>query len=298
MNNISKQKNYFIQYLIGIRAHHWLKNMLVFVPALTGHLLTSQNFVTLAITFFSLCCVASGLYLINDLLDLENDKRHPTKKDRAIASGFLSIRAAKINSFIFITIGLVSSFSTSFEMGMFISLYVILVIFYSFYLKKVPFFEAFLLTLAYLLRIYMGAAVINTGISQWMLIFPFFFFFFLVLVKRYTELSVYLETSKEDPTGRGYRTQDLNLIQSLGISSALASLLVLCLYISSPKVQVLYTNPDYLWGIALLALLWVLNLIVVSNKGQLQDDPVIFTFTNKISLSISLFSILIVFLSL
>jgi len=298
MNKTSKQKNYFIQYLIAIRVHHWLKNMLVFVPALTGHLLTSQNFATLATVFFSLCCVASGHYLINDLLDLDNDRRHPTKKDRAIASGFLSIKAAKINSFFFLTIGLASSFSASFEMGIFISLYVILVSFYSFYLKKVPLFEAFLLTLVYLLRIYMGAAVIDTGISQWMLIFPFFFFFFLVLVKRHTELSVYLETNKEDPTGRGYRTKDLNLIQSLGISSALASLLVLCLYISSPKVQALYTNPDYLWGIALLGLLWVLNLIVVSNKGKLQDDPVIFTFTNKTSLSISLISILVVFLSL
>ena len=144
----------------------------------------------------------------------------------------------------------------------------------------------------------MGAVVIDTEISQWMLIFPFFFFFFLVLYKRYTELSIYLESSEEVPTTRGYRIQDLNLIQSLGISSALASLLVLCFYISSPKVQALYTNPDYLWGIALLGLLWVLNLIVISNKGKLQDDPVIFAFTNKTSLSIFLISILVVFLSI
>ena len=72
MNKTIKQKNYFIQYLKAIRVHHWLKNILVFVPALTGHLLTSQNFTTLAIVFFSLCCVASGLYLINDLLLLLN----------------------------------------------------------------------------------------------------------------------------------------------------------------------------------------------------------------------------------
>ena len=61
----------------------------------------------------------------------------------------------------------------------------------------------------------MGAAVIDTGISEWMLIFPFFFFFFLVLVKRYTELSIYLETNDENPTGRGYEIRDLNTIQSL-----------------------------------------------------------------------------------
>jgi len=298
MNKTSKQKNYFIQYLIAIRVHHWLKNMLVFLPVLTGHLLTLQHFRTLTIVFFSLCSVASGLYLMNDLLDIDNDKKHPTKKERAIASGFLSEKAAKINSSFLITIGLVSSFVTSFEAGMFISFYILLVSFYSFYLKKVPFFEAFLLTLVYLLRIYMGAVVIDTEISQWMLIFPFFFFFFLVLYKRYTELSIYLESSEEVPTTRGYRIQDLNLIQSLGISSALASLLVLCFYISSPKVQALYTNPDYLWGIALLGLLWVLNLIVISNKGKLQDDPVIFAFTNKTSLSIFLISILVVFLSI
>ena len=108
-----------------------------------------------------------------------------------------------------------------------------------------------------------------------MLIFPFFFFFFLVLVKRYTELSIYLETNDENPTGRGYEIRDLNTIQSLGVSSALASLLVFCLYISSSKVQALYTNPFYLWAKESYGKKavpkWNFHKIIVGKKGKIVD---------------------------
>ena len=116
--------------------------------------------------------------------------------------------------------------------------------------------------------------------------------------KRYTELSLYLESSQKDPTGRGYEIKDLNLIQSLAASSALVSLLVFGLYISSPKVQALYSTPVYLWGIVLLGFAWVLNMIVLSNKGKMQDDPIVFAFTNKTSLGIFLFSLILVLFSI
>ena len=298
MYKTTEEKTYLRDYLMSIRLHHWPKNLLVFLPALTGHLITIDNFRLLSMLFISLSLVASGLYLMDDLVDIENDKNHPTKKYRAIARGSLSPMAAKIISLLLVTIGLISSFMVFFEAGLLILLYILLVCFYSLYLKKFPFFEAFLLTTVYLLRIYIGVLVIGTEISEWMLIFSFFFFFFLVLEKRYTELSLYLESSQKDPTGRGYEIKDLNLIQSLAASSALVSLLVFGLYISSPKVQALYSTPVYLWGIVLLGFAWVLNMIVLSNKGKMQDDPIVFAFTNKTSLGIFLFSLILVLFSI
>ena len=176
---------------------------------LTGHLLNLENFSILLALFFSLSFVASGLYLINDLLDIESDKKHPTKKHRAIASGSISSKNAKVISLLFILTGLSFSFVTSFYAGILIFLYACLVGLYSLFFKKIPFFEACLLTSVYLLRIYIGVLVIDTGISQWMIIFSFFFFFFLVLVKRHTELLLYKTSLDKNPTGRGCIKQSI-----------------------------------------------------------------------------------------
>ena len=112
-----------------------------------------------------------------------------------------------------IILGLIASFAISFYAGILIFIYIVLVSAYSLYIKRKRFFEAFFLTLVYLLRIFIGVLVIDTGVSQAMILFPLFFFFFLILVKRHTELLLYVNTLENDPTGRGYQTGDINLIQ-------------------------------------------------------------------------------------
>ena len=235
---------------------------------------------------------------MNDLLDIDNDKKHPTKKHRLIASGSLSPKNAKIISLLLIITGLLGSFAVSFYAGILIFVYIVLTGVYSLHIKKVPFFDAFFLTLVYLLRIYIGVLAVDTGTSQWLMIFSFFFFFFLVLVKRHAELLLHLKSLEDDPTGRGYQIDDINLIQSFSVASALLSLLVFGLYIASPKVQALYTSPNYLWLVATLGLLWVIDVLVLVHKGEMHDDPIVFAFTNKRSLGILLVSIIFIVLSL
>ena len=165
-------------------------------------------------------------------------------------------------------------------------------------IKRTPFFEAIFLTLGYILRIAIGVLAVDTGVSQWLMLFSFFFFFFLVLVKRHTELLLYKNTHEDDPTGRGYSITDINLIQSFSVTSAFLSLLVFGLYISSPKVQALYTSPDYLWAVALLGLFWCINVMVLVQKGKMHNDPIVFAFKNKTSLAIFFMSIFFIVLSL
>ena len=298
MSKIRKESVPLIDYLKAIRIHHWPKNLLVFLPAITGHLITSESFSTLLVIFFSLSFVASGMYLMNDLLDIDNDKKHPTKKLRLIARGSLSSNNAKIISLLLIIMGLIGSFVTSLYAGILILLYMVLVGAYSLYIKRTPFFEAFFLTLVYLLRIYIGVVVIDTVVSQWLVLFSFFFFFFLVLVKRQTELLLYINNNEDDPTGRGYQIDDIHLIQSFAVASALLSLLVFGLYIASPRVQALYTSPNYLWLVASLGLLWVIDVLVLVHKGEMHHDPIVHVFTNKRSLGILLVSIIFIVLSL
>ncbi|MBM23504.1 MAG: hypothetical protein CMD78_04465 [Gammaproteobacteria bacterium] len=298
MNSIRKQGVPLVDWFKAIRIHHWPKNLLIFLPALTGHLIGLEKFSILLALFFSLSFVASGLYLMNDLLDIENDKKHPTKKLRVIASGNLSTKNTKAISLLLIAIGLLSSFATSFYAGILIFLYIVLVSAYSMRIKRTPFFEAIFLTLGYILRIAIGVLAVDTGVSQWLMLFSFFFFFFLVLVKRHTELLLYKNTHEDDPTGRGYSITDINLIQSFSVTSAFLSLLVFGLYISSPKVQALYTSPDYLWAVALLGLFWCINVMVLVQKGKMHNDPIVFAFTNKTSLAIFFMSIFFIVLSL
>ena len=299
MIRTSKNGTLLIEYLKAIRIHHWPKNMLVFLPVLTGHLVNIENLTILLGLFFSLSFVASGMYLVNDLLDIENDKQHPNKKFRAIASGSLSPKTAKVISLLLITIGLLSAFAASFYAGILVFLYVVLVGAYSLYFKRIPFFDAFFLTLLYMLRIYIGLLVIDySAMSLTMVMFSFFFFFFLVLVKRHTELLLYVKNLDDDPTGRGYKTEDIKLIQSIAVAFALVSLVVFGLYIESPKVQALYTSPTYLWAVAFLGLLWAINVIVLVHKGKMHNDPIVFAFTNKTSLGIFLMSITFIILSL
>ena len=299
MSRTSKYGALLTDYLKAIRIHHWPKNMLVFLPVLTGHLINIENFSILLVLFFSLSFVASGMYLVNDLLDIENDKKHPTKKFRAIASGSLSPKIAKVIASLLITIGILSSFSTSFYAGILITLYIVLVSSYSLYIKRIPFIEAVFLTLVYLLRIYIGLLVIDyLSMSQWMMIFSFFFFFFLILVKRHTELMLYEESLEDNPTGRGYKIGNINLIQSLTVVSALVSLVVLGLYISSSKILTLYTSPTYLWAVALSCFLWCANVIICVQKGRMHNDPIVFAFKNRTSLALFFNSILFIILSL
>ena len=298
MSRIRKESISLTDYLKAIRIYHWPKNILVFLPAITGHLITPESFSTLLVVFFSLSFVASGMYLMNDLLDIDNDKQHPTKQLRLIARGSLSPKNAKIISLLLIIMGLLGSFAVSFYAGILIFVYIVLIGIYSLYIKKTPFFEAFFLTLVYLLRIYIGVLAVDTGTSQWLMIFSFFFFFFLVLAKRHAELLLHLKSLEDDPTGRGYQIDDINLIQSFAVASALLSLLVFGLYIASPRVQALYTSPDYLWLVATLGLLWVIDVLVLVHKGEMHHDPIVHAFTNKRSLVILLVSIIIISLSL
>ena len=298
MSKIRKESVPLIDYLKAIRIHHWPKNLLVFLPVLAGHLITPESFSTLLVIFFSLSFVASGMYLMNDLVDIDNDKKHPTKKHRLIASGSLSPKNAKIISLLLIIMGLLGSFAVSFYAGILIFVYIVLIGVYSLYIKKTPFFEAFFLTLVYLLRIYIGVLAVDTGTSQWLMIFSFFFFFFLVLVKRHAELLLHVNSLEDDPTGRGYQIDDIHLIQSFTVASALLSLLVFGLYIASPRVQALYTSPNYLWLVATLGLLWVIDVLVLVHKGEMHHDPIVHTFTNKRSLGILLVSIIFIVLSL
>lgn len=266
--------------LRALRPHQWAKNLLVYLPLLLSHQLTNvQRWLDLSIAFALLCACASGLYLMNDLLDLEADRRHPTKRLRPLASGELPTAWGAVLSGGLLLGALVGTWvCMSWTFTGLLLLYAATTSAYSLYFKRVALLDALLLAGLYTLRILIGGAVGAVEVSDWLRAFAMFFFVSLALLKRSVELRGLTEETlaADQPAGnrRGYMLCDLDLIETLGLVSGCLSVLVLCLYLSSSRVAALYPHAEALWLLAPVLLYWITRFWMLARRGQLVDDPV------------------------
>jgi 4-hydroxybenzoate polyprenyltransferase/phosphoserine phosphatase len=213
-----------------LRMHQWLKNLLLFVPLFAAHqLINFDTWLSLLLAFFSFSLCASSVYIVNDLLDLQSDRLHPRKRSRPFASGLVPIWMGVALAPILI----ISSFALGRYVGgtflPWLVFYFFLTCAYSWRLKRLMLVDCLTLAMLYTLRIIAGAAAASMSLSFWLLAFSVFLFLSLAFVKRYTELEVQLLGGKKEAHGRGYYTTDAPLIQTMGIISGYASVLVLAL---------------------------------------------------------------------
>ncbi len=270
-------------YIKAIRLHQWIKNILLFVALVTSHVSLVDNIPLLLLAFaaFSLC--ASAVYLLNDLLDLEDDRQHPRKYKRPFASGALPL----IHGALLMPCLLIVSFALAYLIpGDFIWVllcYFLLTLAYSLKLKQVMLLDVISLAALYTLRVIAGAIAINVALSFWLLAFSMFIFLSLAFVKRSTEVIVILKQKKEMLCGRAYRTEDLQHLNTMGTVSGYLSVLVTALYINSNEVITLYTHPKALWLICPLLLYWISRVWLIAGRGDMHDDPVVFAITDRAS---------------
>ena len=271
-------------WMRALRLHQWLKNLLIFLPLLAAHMLFAPQAIersVLAFLCFGLC--ASGVYLLNDLLDLESDRRHPRKRLRPFAAGTLSLVAGLIAAPLLALI--------SFALALFLSPlfaavlfgYYALTLAYSFMLKRIAMLDAIALGALYTMRIVAGAVAAEVVLSFWLMAFSMFLFLSLAMLKRYTELRGLRDAGQTEASGRGYAVDDLPLIESLGGSSGFLSVLVLALYINSTASEVLYRHPQILWMLCPLLLYWVSRAWLIAHRGAMHDDPVVFALVDRVS---------------
>lgn len=272
--------------LRAVRPHQWLKNVLLFVPALVGHRLGHGPVIgadMLGIIGFS--AAASAGYVLNDALDATADRVHPRKRRRAFACGDLPPAAAVFLIPALLLLAAVVSLSLPWGFGVVLLAYLVLNTAYSLSLKRRVLIDVFVLAALYTLRIFAGAAAADIVVSAWLLAFSVFLFFSLSLVKRYAELAdLDAKGAGSQPVGRGYFTSDAPFVQNAGLASGYLAVLVLALYINSPAVQPLYSHPQALWGLCALALYWITRVWLITSRGDMHDDPVIFAITDRISL--------------
>ncbi|MDA8855443.1 UbiA family prenyltransferase [Candidatus Pseudothioglobus singularis] len=285
-------------WLLALRLHQWAKNILVFVPIiLIYRFKNTEDILIVFLAFLVFGLVASANYLINDMMDLDSDRRHPTKKNRPLASGKLSLR----NAVIAVLMLLLGAISFIFILPLIffgaLAIYLTISILYSLILKQIVILDVIVLAGLYTMRIISGALVIKTIPTFWLLAFSMFFFFSLALIKRYTELRLIKTSSKEDEYkssmhGRKYLVEDMVILQIMGLGSGLLAVLVFALYINSVEIKLLYNLPEILWLALPVLLFWITRMWLLANRGLMHEDPVVFAITDRASL-VSAFSMLI-----
>ncbi|MBC7928775.1 MAG: UbiA family prenyltransferase [Bryobacteraceae bacterium] len=270
----------------GMRAYQWVKNLLIFAPMLMAHhFQDGPRWIAAVTAFFSFSLMASAGYLINDLLDRRNDRLHVRKRKRPFASGDLPLTwAALIPVLVLTAIALAASLSLrSLEI---LLLYFVFTFAYSVRLKNRAIIDVVILSCLYSSRIAMGSYATRTPVSVWLISFSIFVFFTLALAKRAAELRMWERSGKLNVPGRGYTVSDLPIVEGMGVGSAYVSALVLALYLQSPSVLVLYRHPRLLWLILPLLLAWLSHVWLVTHRGEMTDDPILFALKNRMSLAI------------
>ena len=282
----------------AIRVHQWAKNILLLAPLLFSHNLRPRPAAAVFLAFFCFSFMASANYLVNDLLDIENDRRHPAKRFRPFASGDLPVSSGILLALALACASLALLPLLARGFAVWLGVYLLVTSVYSIYLKRIAIVDVLVLSGLYTLRLLAGGAATGTVISPWLAGFSSFLFLSLAMVKRFGELENLRERGGTVTHGRGYRVADMEQIRAFGTASAYAAVLVFTLYITRPDVDALYKHPMRLWLIVPLMVYWITRVWLIASRGELDDDPVIFALRDGISLAVGLGVVAVAILAL
>jgi 4-hydroxybenzoate polyprenyltransferase len=267
-----------------LRVHQWAKNALVFVPALAAHRFDFRSLGDAALAAAAFSFAASSIYIVNDLVDLEADRKYENKRRRTLAAGKVSVRKAMIAAPAVLVFALAVGSLVSLGFVAVLIAYVALTTAYTFSLKRKMMVDIVALALLYTMRVIGGAAALSVMPSEWILAFSMFIFTSLALIKRYAELATRLDAALPDPTNRNYRKTDLGVIAALAAASGLNAVTVFALYISSDTVRHLYRHPQVLWLICPILVYWLGRALILAERRLMDDDPVEFALKDRNSL--------------
>jgi 4-hydroxybenzoate polyprenyltransferase len=276
--------------LRALRPYQWVKNLLLFVPLLTANALYDTDaWLTLVLAFIGMSLAASGTYVLNDLLDLESDRRHPRKRNRAFARGALSPQTGLL--LVPLLLGLGAAFAAASGTLALIAVYVALSLAYSMHFKERALVDVFLLGSLYCYRLFIGGYATGYLVSLWLLGYSAFLFLSLATMKRCAEL-----VSRREHNGRrAYRREDLPFLLGMGLASSFASSIVLALYVQEQTRLEIYASPIVLWAIVPLLTFWQCRLWLATTRGAMTDDPILYAAKDFVSQLVGLGAFLCLF---
>jgi 4-hydroxybenzoate polyprenyltransferase/phosphoserine phosphatase len=268
----------------ALRVHQWSKNFLIFLPMLlSGHYLNLWQWMHCVLAFFSYSFIASSVYILNDLLDIEADRRHPDNRKRPFAAGTMSIGKGVLLAPLLLASGLSIGAWLSAVYFWVVTGYFVMTCLYSLRLKQVVMADIIVLSILYTWRVLAGGVATSIVISEWFLTFALFFFLSLALLKRCSELILMEQNNQKKNVRRGYLVADLPLLVSVGVANGYLSVLVLALYINDPKVASHMRYPQALWILCPMLLYWISRMWLKAYRGAMPTDPLVFALRDKTS---------------
>lgn len=272
--------------LKAVRLKQCAKNLLVFVPMLLAHAWSAGKLFSALDAFCCLSLAGSAAHMVDDLLDIEADRRHPQKRLRPFASGDLPALAGIGIVAIFLLLALLGGALLPESFLGWLLLYLAATLAYSLYLKRIALVDVLALVGLYILSLLAGGAATLTLISHWLFGFSIFLFLSLAIAKRFAELENLRASGTTPSKGCGYQLADIELLRGFGIAGAFAAMVVFAIYIGSPNAAKLYNRSELLWLILALLILWLTRLWLLTSRGKLDEDPVVFALSDRMSLAI------------
>jgi 4-hydroxybenzoate polyprenyltransferase len=269
----------------SLRLHQWAKNLLVFAPLVLGGKLDEFGaLLATVVVFLAMGLVASSTYILNDIFDVADDRRHWSKRNRPIARGELSASFAAGWSGAGLATGFALAAAVSWPALAALLSYVALTLAYSLGLKRLPLIDGVVLATQYTLRLVLGVAAAQVPPSPWLFVFSMFLFMSLSLAKRHTELGRAHAARGTAIAGRGYRPEDAPLVLAVGIAAGIAAVVIIILYIIEDAFrQSFYGRTLWLWGFPPLVFLLICRVWLVTARGEMNDDPVRFMLADRAS---------------
>jgi 4-hydroxybenzoate polyprenyltransferase/phosphoserine phosphatase len=273
-------------WLAAARPHQWTKNLLVLVPTALGWPQATPEGLLRTVTALVLLCLMSSLtYVINDVADVQSDRRHASKHRRPFAAGALKLREGLIAGALGIPTVLAAAWLlASPGTAACLLAYTVVTLSYSMGLKRAPLLDCMIIGILFTLRIATGVTAGGLVWSPWLLTFSLTLFFSLAMAKRDTELVAGGPGAQGQVRGRGFRYEDRNIVLAFGVAASTLSILIVVLYLVEEVFPAgAYRLPVALWAAPPLLFLWIGRIWLLANRGEMHDDPVVFALKDRIS---------------
>lgn len=279
-----------------LRANQWIKNIIIFAPLFFSINWQLNDFIDLLGVFLAFSLICSSVYIFNDLMDVKNDKKHPTKKYRPIALGLITKHNAILIIFLLISLSffILYQFEKIFLIKIII-FYLFLNFLYSFFFKKIKYIDIFILSSFYILRLYLGSFALNIEISKWLLTYSICLFLSLSILKRLNEVLKYNDAKI---FGRNYSYKDTTFLKLNFNVLSISSILIFFIYSFSSHADLLYSNNIYLQLITIFMLLTIFQINKDLFLNKVNDDPTIYIITNFKIVTYIVISLLLILLSI
>lgn len=261
-----------------MRLQQAVKNFFIFMPLFFAGLIMDIQLLNFALlAFVSFTCVASAVYIFNDFRDIEEDKLHPKKKHRPLASGQVSIKTALLIMVVLLSIGIGLMYFNSLPALQILLAYVLMNVAYSLALKKMAIIDVCIIAIGFVLRIFIGSVVTNVSLSMWIVVMTFLLALFIALAKRRDDVLIYEETGKQMRAAiKGY---NLKFLDASMVIIAAVTIVAYLLYTVSPEItQRLETH--YLYISTIFVIMGLLRYLQITFVEKNSGSPIQLVFSD------------------